>query len=130
MSEYRYLRLVSGESVVSNVENVEGDKTVIRLKLPLQVVLNRDYGLVMFPFLPIASSDDRDITIKKDHVLFTCSLIAKVADLLTKYTEKAYNPEPPKEEEKSEEQKKLPANNLSELLEQLDQEITSGKKPS
>lgn len=129
MSEYRYVRLVSGESIVADIQNIEGDANFVKLILPLQVLLDRSHGLVMFPFLPVASSDDREITVNRNHILFTCGLTPKIAELLTKYAEKAYAPGEPKKEEAPKEEKQQ-ASNLSDLLQQLDAEINSGKKPS
>lgn len=67
------IRLVTGEDIVAEVEDTG---TGVTLTNPVQVsmVPNRGGGHPTFGFMPFPlTSNDKEITIKKDHVVFTCA---------------------------------------------------------
>lgn len=129
MSEYnyRFLKLVTGEGILADVQEV--DSNTLLLKLPLQVFLDKGQ-LVLFPFLPVASSDDREIHLSKNHVLFTCSLIPKIKDLMNDYCNQAYAVTQPKTSEANSTPKSPEDIDLSDLFKRLNDDINKGKKPS
>ena len=125
---YAFVKLVSGESLLAEVINQKPSAVVV-LRLPLQVFIDRGQ-LVMFPFLPIHSTDDREIKILREHILFQCSLIQSISVVLDQYAEKAYEPKEIKPENKEPKEASGSPDEMADIFQRLNEEINKGKKPS
>lgn len=85
MANIKYVRLVSGEELVTEITSPDGSSEV-EMKNPCMIGLSMtpsgQASLNMQPFLMFTS--DKEVTINKDHILFVASVDIK---LLNKYNE-------------------------------------------
>lgn len=87
----QYLKLVTGDAIIADLQSVGDEWLLIR---PLQVYIDNSRGrteLVIYPWLPTTSCDEKQVHIQKQHVLFHIPIISEVQIYLIEYGKKLYD---------------------------------------
>lgn len=86
----QFIKFVSGEAVIGEIAVANDGWLITR---PLQVFIDRSRGsteLVITPWLPISSTNEKSVIIAKEHVLFHVSVIPEMAEYMKRYADQFY----------------------------------------
>lgn len=90
----KYIRLIEGDALVAEVEEKENSYI---FKKPFQITVDRSnpdrIGMYILPWLPIHSSDDKEVEINKIHVLYMVNVLDELQKKFSEYQSQMYNNE-------------------------------------